>query len=96
MAQDLDLLKLSSPRIFLVRMLVFLILCTLLVFVLHKQIWVAFLAAITGAAPSKRRIVPPRLPDRTSGFMLASPPGACQPRRKECAGWCLPATGSSS
>jgi hypothetical protein len=44
MAQDVDLLKLSSPRIFLVRMLVFLILCSLLVFVLHKQIWVAFLA----------------------------------------------------
>jgi hypothetical protein len=44
MAQDVDLLKLSSPRIFLVRMLVFLILCSLLVFVLHRQIWVAFLA----------------------------------------------------
>jgi hypothetical protein len=44
MAQDIDLLKLSSPRIFLVRMLVFLILCALLVIVLHKQIWVAFLA----------------------------------------------------
>jgi hypothetical protein len=44
MAQDIDLLKLSSPRIFLVRMLVFLILCALLVVVLHKQIWAAFLA----------------------------------------------------
>src|SRR6201991_1809149 len=44
MAQDVDLLKLSSPRIFLVRMLVFLILCSLLVFVLNKQIWTAFLA----------------------------------------------------
>jgi hypothetical protein len=44
MAQDVDLLKLSSPRIFLVRMLVFLILCSLIVIVLHKQIWVAFLA----------------------------------------------------
>ncbi|HZS63097.1 MAG TPA: flagellar motor protein MotA [Xanthobacteraceae bacterium] len=43
-AQDVDLLKLSSPRIFLVRMLVFLILCVLLVIVLHKQIWTAFLA----------------------------------------------------
>jgi hypothetical protein len=43
-AQDVDLLKLSSPRIFLVRMLVFLILCLLLVIVLHKQIWIAFLA----------------------------------------------------
>jgi hypothetical protein len=44
MAQDVDLLKLSSPRIFLARMFVFLILCSLLVFVLHKQIWTAFLA----------------------------------------------------
>jgi hypothetical protein len=44
MAQDVDLLKLSSPRIFLVRMLVFLILCALIVIVLHKQIWTAFLA----------------------------------------------------
>ncbi len=44
MAQDLDPFKLSSPRIFLVRMLVFLILCGLLVVVLHQQIWVAFLA----------------------------------------------------
>jgi len=43
-AQDIDLLKLSSPRIFVVRMLVFLILCALLVVVLHKQIWAAFLA----------------------------------------------------
>ena len=34
MAQDIDLLKLSSPRIFLVRMLVFLILCALIVVVL--------------------------------------------------------------
>src|SRR5438552_15660719 len=44
MAQDLDPLKLSSPRIFLVRMLVFLILCALVVVVLYKQILVAFLA----------------------------------------------------
>jgi hypothetical protein len=44
MARDLDPFKLSSPRIFLVRMLVFLILCALLVVVLYKQIWVAFLA----------------------------------------------------
>jgi hypothetical protein len=44
MAQDFDPLKLSSPRIFLVRMLVFLTLCGLLVVVLYKQIWVAFLA----------------------------------------------------
>ena len=44
MARDLDPFKLSSPRIFLVRMLVFLILCGLVVFVLNKQIWTAFLA----------------------------------------------------
>ncbi len=44
MAKDLDLLKLSSPGIFLWRMLVFLILCGLVVLVLYKQIWVAFLA----------------------------------------------------
>jgi hypothetical protein len=44
MAQDIDPFKLSSPRIFLVRMLVFLILCALVVVVLNKQIWAAFLA----------------------------------------------------
>jgi hypothetical protein len=44
MARDLDPFKLSSPRIFLVRMMVFLILCGLVVVVLHKQIVVAFLA----------------------------------------------------
>jgi hypothetical protein len=44
MARDLDPFKLSSPRIFLVRMLVFLILCGLVLFVLHKQIIVAFMA----------------------------------------------------
>jgi hypothetical protein len=44
MARDLDPLKLSSPRIFLVRMLVFLILCALVVVVLYKQIMVAFTA----------------------------------------------------
>ncbi|HTS39327.1 MAG TPA: flagellar motor protein MotA [Xanthobacteraceae bacterium] len=44
MAQDIDPFKLSSPRIFLVRMTIFLILCALLVVVIHAQIWVAFLA----------------------------------------------------
>jgi hypothetical protein len=44
MAQDVDPHKLSSPRIFLVRMLVFVILCLLVVIVLYKQIWQAFLA----------------------------------------------------
>jgi len=44
MARDVDPHKLSSPRIFLVRMLVFLILCGLIAVVLHRQIWTAFLA----------------------------------------------------
>jgi hypothetical protein len=44
MARDLDPFKLSSPRIFLVRMLVFITLCALLVIILYKQIWNAFLA----------------------------------------------------
>src|SRR5688572_3088537 len=44
MARDLDPFKLSSPRIFLVRMLVFLILCGLVVVVLYQQIWAAFRA----------------------------------------------------
>jgi hypothetical protein len=39
-----DLFKVSSPRIFLIRMLVFLTLCGLVAFVLHKTIWQAFLA----------------------------------------------------
>jgi hypothetical protein len=41
---DIDPFKVSSPRIFLVRMLVFLILGGLLVVILHKQILAAFLA----------------------------------------------------
>ena len=44
MASELDPLKLSSPRIFLFRMLVFVVLGGLLAFVLYKQIQVAFLA----------------------------------------------------
>jgi hypothetical protein len=44
MAQDLDPLKLSSPRIFLFRMMVFLVLCALVAVVLYRQIWLAFLA----------------------------------------------------
>jgi hypothetical protein len=44
MAKELDPLKLSSPRIFLVRMMVFVILVGLVAFVLHKQIEVAFMA----------------------------------------------------
>jgi hypothetical protein len=41
---DIDPFKLSSPRIYLFRMLVFLLLAALLVFILQKQIQVAFLA----------------------------------------------------
>src|SRR5665213_1900225 len=41
---DVELNKLSTPRIFLVRMLVFLVLCALLMVVLYKQIVLAFFA----------------------------------------------------
>ena len=41
---NIDVTKLSSPRIFLVRMLVFLILCGLVFVVLYKQVLAAFLA----------------------------------------------------
>jgi hypothetical protein len=44
MARELDPFKLSSPRIFLFRMLVFLVLCGLVVVVLYKQIGFAFMA----------------------------------------------------
>jgi hypothetical protein len=44
MARNLDPFKLSSPRIFLVRMMVFLILAGLVVTVLYKQIVVAFMS----------------------------------------------------
>jgi len=44
MASEPDPLKLTSPRIFLIRMLVFLVLCGLIAFVLQKQIANAFLA----------------------------------------------------
>src|SRR4051812_29075662 len=44
MARDIDPFKVSSPRIFLVRMLVFLILCGLIVVVIHPQIFTAFKA----------------------------------------------------
>jgi hypothetical protein len=44
MAKDLDPFKLTSPRIFLFRMLVFLVLCSLVVVVLYQQIWGAFRA----------------------------------------------------
>src|SRR5271170_7508636 len=41
---EIELNKLSSPRIFLVRMLVFLVLCTLVMIVLYKQVELAFFA----------------------------------------------------
>ncbi len=41
---EIELSKLSSPRIFLVRMLVFLVLCGLVGVVLYKQIVTAFFA----------------------------------------------------
>jgi hypothetical protein len=44
MAKDLDPLKLSSPRIFLFRMLVFVVLGGLVAFVLHKPVQVAYMA----------------------------------------------------
>ena len=44
MANDVDPLKLSSPRIFLLRMLVFIILVGLIAFVLYKQIQIAFMS----------------------------------------------------
>jgi hypothetical protein len=43
-ALEIEFTKLSSPRIFLVRMLAFLVLCALLLVVLYKQILVAFFA----------------------------------------------------
>jgi hypothetical protein len=43
-AMEIELTKLSSPRIFLVRMLVFLMLCALISVVLYKQIVLAFFA----------------------------------------------------
>src|SRR6516165_7215689 len=44
MARELDPLKLSSPRIFLIRIVVVLTLCALVVVVLYKQVMVAFTA----------------------------------------------------
>jgi hypothetical protein len=41
---EIELTKLSSPRIFLVRMLVFLVLCSLITVVLYKQLITAFFA----------------------------------------------------
>jgi hypothetical protein len=84
-AQDIDPFKLSSPRIFLVRMLVFLILCALVVVVLHGTIWTAFRAnpflnaliiavLLIGIALAFRQVI--RLFPEVSwvnGFRLADP-----------------------
>jgi hypothetical protein len=85
MARDLDPLKLTSPRIYLVRMLVFLILCTLLAVILYRQIWVAFLAnpglngliigvLLIGIALSFRQVLSlyPEI-NWVNGFRLADP-----------------------
>ena len=85
MAQDIDPFKLSSPRIFLVRMVVFLTLCALVVIVLYRQIWDAFLAnpglnaliiavLAIGIALAFRQVIRlfPEI-DWVNGFRLADP-----------------------
>src|SRR6478672_9707729 len=85
MAQDIDPFKLSSPRIFLVRMVVFLTLCALVVIVLYRQIWAAFLAnpglnaliiavLVIGIAHAFRQVIRlfPEI-DWVNGFRLADP-----------------------
>ena len=85
MAQEIDPFKLSSPRIFLVRMVVFLTVCALVVVVFYKQIWTAFLAnpvvnaliigvLIFGIALAFQRVIRlfPEI-DWVNGFRLADP-----------------------
>src|SRR5712692_4234886 len=85
MAQDIDPFKLSSPRIFIVRMVVFLTVCALVVIVLYKQIWTAFLANAAlngliifvlaiGIALAFRQVIRlfPEI-DWVNGFRLADP-----------------------
>ena len=85
MAHDLDPLKLSSPRIFLVRMMVFLVLCALVVVILYKQIAVAYLSnvglntviicvLIIGVMLTFRQVIRlfPEV-DWVNGFRLADP-----------------------
>jgi hypothetical protein len=85
MAQEIDPFKLSSPRIFLVRMVLFLTICALVVIVFYKQIWAAFLAnpflnaliifvlvvGITRAFWQVTRLFPEI--DWVNGFRLADP-----------------------
>jgi len=85
MAQDIDPFKLSSPRIFIIRMVVFLTVCALVVIVLYKQIWTAFLANAVlngviifvlaiGIALAFRQVIRlfPEI-DWVNGFRLADP-----------------------
>ena len=85
MARDLDPFKLSSPRIFLFRMLVFLVLCALILVILYKQVWAAFLAnpglnsviilvALIGVALAFRQVIRlfPEV-NWVNGFRIADP-----------------------
>src|SRR5262249_49609240 len=85
MAQEIDPFKLSSPRFFLVRMVVFLTVCALVVIVFYKQIWSAFLAnpvvnaliigvLVFGIALAFQRVIRlfPEI-DWVNGFRLADP-----------------------
>ena len=82
---ETELNKLSSPRIFLFRMMVFLVLCALVAVVLHRQIWSAFLAnpglnalilgvLLTGIAFAFRQVIRlfPEV-NWVNGFRLADP-----------------------
>jgi hypothetical protein len=85
MTRELDPLKLSSPRVFLLRMIVFVVLCGLVTFLLHKQIQIAFMAnpalnsliilvLIIGIALTQRQVL--RLYPEiawVNGFRLADP-----------------------
>src|SRR5215467_16365575 len=85
MAQEIDPFKLSSPRIFIVRMVVFLTVCALVVVVFYKPIWSAFLAnpvvnaliigvLAFGIALAFQRVIRlfPEI-DWVNGFRLADP-----------------------
>src|SRR5215831_15343368 len=85
MAQEIDPFKLSSPRIFIVRMVVFLTVCALVVVVFYKGIWTAFLAnpvvnaliigvLVFGIALAFQRVIRlfPEI-DWVNGFRLADP-----------------------